>query len=401
MKSSLLRFAVVLGLLSAIGPFAIDMYLPALPAIGADFGVGTSAVQASLMAFFVALGLGQLVYGPVSDMLGRKAPLYFGLGLFILASIGCALAPSIGWLIAFRFIQGLGACAGTVVPRAVVRDLHTGPEAAKLMSMLMLVFSISPILAPLAGSGVIALGSWRAVFWFVGVAAVLGLILLALALPETRPPEDRRESSLGSALAAYAFLLRDRRFLGLVFLGAFGISSFFAYLGNSSFVLIGHYGLTPTQYSLAFSVNAVSFFGVAQLNGILAKRFGLQRLMRFAVVGYAVPMVALFFLFLAGVDSLVVMMVLLFIAFGFLGLVVPSSAVLALDDHGAIAGTASALMGTLQFGTGIVVMGVVGLFLDGTALPMLAGIAIASVIALVLTYLTPARANVAVEAAAE
>ncbi len=394
MKSSLLRFAVVLGLLSAIGPFAIDMYLPALPSIGADFGVGTSAVQASLMAFFVALGLGQLFYGPVSDMFGRKVPLYFGLGLFILASIGCALAPSIGWLIAFRFVQGLGACAGTVVPRAVVRDLHTGPEAAKLMSMLMLVFSISPILAPLAGSGVIALGSWRAVFWFVGVAAVLGLILLALALPETRPVEDRRESSLGSALAAYAFLLRDRRFLGLVFLGAFGISSFFAYLGNSAFVLIGHYGLTPTQYSLAFSVNAVSFFGVAQLNGVLAKRFGLQRLMRFAVIGYALPMVVLFFLFLAGVDSLAVMMVLLFIAFGFLGLVVPSSAVLALDDHGAIAGTASALMGTLQFGAGIVVMGVVGLFLDGTAVPMLAGIAIASVIALVLTYLTPARANV-------
>mgnify|MGYP001809886539 CR=1 FL=1 len=399
--TSLLRFAVVLGLLSAIGPFAIDMYLPALPAIGADFGVGTSAVQASLMVFFVALGLGQLVYGPVSDMLGRKPPLYFGLGLFIVGSIGCALAPSIGWLIGFRFIQGLGACAGTVVPRAVVRDLHTGPEAAKLMSMLMLVFSISPILAPLAGSGVIALGSWRAVFWFVAVAAVLGLVLLALALPETRPIEERRESSFGSAMAAYGLLLRDRRFLGLVFLGAFGISSFFAYLGNSSFVLIGHYGLTPTEYSLAFSVNAVSFFGVAQLNGVLAARFGLQRLMRFAVVGYAVPMVLLYLLFLAGVDSLAVMIVLLFIAFGFLGLVVPSSAVLALDDHGAIAGTASALMGTLQFGAGIVVMGAVGLFLDGTAVPMLAGIAIASVIALILTYLTPARRPVAIEAAAE
>ncbi|SHF24300.1 MFS transporter, DHA1 family, bicyclomycin/chloramphenicol resistance protein [Kaistia soli DSM 19436] len=401
MKSSLLRFAVVLGLLSAIGPFAIDMYLPALPSIGADLGVGTSAVQASLMAFFVALGVGQLVYGPVSDMLGRKAPLYFGLCLFIVGSIGCALAPSIGVLIAFRFVQGLGACAGTVVPRAVVRDLHTGPEAAKLMSMLMLVFSISPILAPLAGSGVIALGTWRAVFWFVTIAAVLGLVLLWLALPETRPEAERRESSFGSAMSAYWLLLRDRRFLGLVFLGAFGISSFFAYLANSSFVLIDHYGLTPMQYSLAFSVNAVSFFGVAQLNGVLARKFGLQRLMRYAVIGYAVPMVAVFLLFLSGVDSLPVMMVMLFIAFGFLGLVVPSSAVLALDDHGAIAGTASALMGTLQFGAGIVVMAVVGLFLDGTAVPMLAGIAGASVVALVLTYLTPARSNLAVHAAAE
>ncbi len=401
MNSSLVRFAVVLGLLSAIGPFAIDMYLPALPTIGADFGAGIGQVQMSLMVFFVALGAGQLVYGPFSDMFGRKLPLYIGLVLFMIGSVGCALAPSIEWLIAFRFVQGLGACAGTVVPRAVVRDLHTGPEAAKLMSLLMLVFSISPILAPLAGSGVIALGGWRAVFWVVLIAAALGLILLALALPETRPVAERRQSSIAGAFAAYGLLLCDRRFLALCFLGAFGVSSFFVYLANSSFVLIDHYGLTPTQYSIAFSVNAVSFFGVAQLNGVLGSRFGLMPLMRFAVVGYAVSMVLLVALFLAGFDQLSVMIVLLFIAYGFLGLVVPSSAVIALDDHGAIAGTASALMGTLQFGAGIVMMAVVGLFLDGTAVPMLAGIAACSVIALALAYLTPQRAPVLAGAPAE
>ncbi len=401
MNSSLVRFAVVLGLLSAIGPFAIDMYLPALPTIGADFGAGIGEVQMSLMVFFVALGAGQLVYGPFSDMFGRKLPLYIGLVLFMIGSVGCALAPSIEWLIAFRFVQGLGACAGTVVPRAVVRDLHTGPEAAKLMSLLMLVFSVSPILAPLAGSGVIALGGWRAVFWVVLVAAALGLILLALALPETRPVEERRQSSIAGAFAAYGLLLRDRRFLALCFLGAFGVSSFFVYLANSSFVLIDHYGLTPTQYSIAFSVNAVSFFGVAQLNGVLGSRFGLMPLMRFAVVGYAVSMVLLVALFLAGFDQLSVMIVLLFIAYGFLGLVVPSSAVIALDDHGAIAGTASALMGTLQFGAGIVMMAVVGMFLDGTAVPMLAGIAACSVIALALAYLTPQRAPALAGAPAE
>lgn len=401
MNSSLVRFAVVLGLLSAIGPFAIDMYLPALPTIGADFDAGIGQVQMSLMVFFVALGAGQLVYGPFSDMFGRKLPLYIGLVLFMVGSVGCALAPSIEWLIAFRFVQGLGACAGTVVPRAVVRDLHTGPEAAKLMSLLMLVFSISPILAPLAGSGVIALGGWRAVFWVVLVAAALGLILLALALPETRPVEERRESSIAGAFAAYGLLLRDRRFLALCFLGAFGVSSFFVYLANSSFVLIDHYGLTPTQYSIAFSVNAVSFFGVAQLNGLLGARFGLMRLMRFAVTGYAASMVLLVALFLAGFDQLSVMVVLLFVAYGFLGLVVPSSAVIALDDHGAIAGTASALMGTLQFGAGIVMMAVVGLFLDGTAVPMLAGIAACSVIALALAFLTPQRSPALAGAPAE
>ena len=150
MKTSFFGTALVLGLLSAIGPFAIDMYLPALPSIGQSLGASMGAVQASLMAFFISLGVGQIIYGPVSDMLGRKKPLYFGLVLFALGSVGCALAPDIETLVVLRFIQGLGACAGMVIPRAVVRDLHTGHDAARLMSLLMLVFSVSPILAPLA-----------------------------------------------------------------------------------------------------------------------------------------------------------------------------------------------------------------------------------------------------------
>ena len=167
MTPKFLRTAVVLGLLSAIGPFAIDMYLPALPSIGEDLGAGTAAVQMSLLVFFLSMGLGQIVVGPVSDMVGRKPPLYLGLALFAVGGIGSALAPTIEWLIAFRFIQGLGACAGMVVPRAIVRDLHTGTEAARLMSLLMLVFSVSPILAPLTGSLVIEGFGWRAVFWVV------------------------------------------------------------------------------------------------------------------------------------------------------------------------------------------------------------------------------------------
>ncbi|BCP54401.1 Bcr/CflA family drug resistance efflux transporter [Kaistia sp. 32K] len=401
MSSSILRYAVILGLLSAIGPFAIDMYLPALPAIGQDLGATTGAVQMSLMAFFISVGLGQLIYGPVADMVGRKPPLYFGLALFALGSIGCALAPTVEILIAFRFVQGLGACAGMVVPRAVVRDLHTGNDAARLMSLLMLVFSISPILAPLAGSAVTAIASWRAIFWIVMVAAILGIALLALALDETRPAEQRVESGVGSALAGYWLLLRDRHFLGLVFIGAFGISSFFAYLANSSFVLIEHYGLTPTQYSLAFSINAVSFFGFSQLNGRLGGMFGLKRVMRVAVTGFAISVVVLFLLMASGIDGLAVLIGVLFVANGFLGLVIPTSAVLALDEHGEIAGTASALMGTLQMVTGAVVMAVVGLFLDGTALPMVAGIAACGVIAFTLAQVTLGRRGRAVTAPAE
>src|SRR3989344_5569084 len=311
--SRFLKMALILGLLSAIGPFAIDMYLPALPDIGASLGASVGAVQWSLTAFFLALGAGQLFYGPISDMVGRKPPLYFGLGLFTVASVGCALASDIETLVALRFLQGLGAAAGMAIPRAVVRDLHTGTDAARLMSLLILVFSVSPILAPLAGSGVIALTGWRGVFWVVAVAAGAGLALVYGSLQETRPASDRVESSLGGALRAYALLLRDWHYLGLVFIGGCAMAGFFVYLAGSPFVLINHYGLTPTQYSLAFGVNAAAVIGASQF---------------------------------------------------------PATSVLALEKHGAIAGTASALLGTLQMLTGALAMGVVGLFATGKPLPM-------------------------------
>src|SRR4051812_33786500 len=198
-SSPFFKMALLLGLLSAIGPFAIDMYLPALPAIGQSLHADIGAVQMSLTAFFLSLGAGQLLYGPVSDMFGRKPPLYVGLVVFALASVGCAMATDIQTLIVLRFIQGLGAAAGMAIPRAVVRDLHTGTDAARLMSLLMLVFSVSPILAPLAGSVVIAFAGWRGVFWAVTIAAVAGLAMTVRLLDETRPASQRVESSLGSA----------------------------------------------------------------------------------------------------------------------------------------------------------------------------------------------------------
>jgi len=388
MTTPFLRAALVLGLLSAIGPFAIDMYLPALPSIGQSLGASIGAVQASLMAFFIALGLGQLIYGPASDMLGRKPPLYFGLALFALGSVGCALAPDIHTLVAMRFVQGLGACAGTVVPRAVVRDLYTGHEALRLMATLMLVFSVSPILAPLAGSLLIEWQGWRSAFWFMLVIGLLGLLLMATQMRETRPPAQRAGSSWGLAFRGYATLLRDRHFMGLVLIGAFGIASFFAYLANSSFVLIDHYGLTPRQYSIVFAANAASFIGMSQLTGRLGRRFGLKPMVRTASHGYAGVMGLLLAFFLLGVDALPVLLVLLFVGYGCLGLIIPTSAILALEDHGPIAGTASALMGTLQFATGAVVMAITGLFVDGTGLPMVAGIAGSALMSWLLVRVT-------------
>jgi len=388
MNAQLIRAAIVLGLLSVVGPLAIDMYLPALPAIGADLGASDARIQQSLMAFLAAFAIGQLIYGPVSDMFGRKPPLYFGLGLFVLASIGSAFAPNAEVLIVFRFLQGLGACASMSLPRAIVRDNYTGAPAAQLMSLIMLVFSVSPILAPLSGSLVIAFADWRAMFWVMTAVGVLALLLLTFALKETRPKEARLDSGLGSAVRAYGTLLRDGRFLGLTLIGTFGMSSFMAFLGNSSFVYIDHFGLTPTQYSIAFSVNAVSFFAASQATGALVGRFGLNRVVKVAVVGYAAAMLSLFAAVLGGADSVWVMGGFMFIAFGFLGLVLPTTGVLAMEEQGEIAGSASALMGTVQMVVAAVVMGIVGAFADGTARPMVVAFAVCAVLAFAITQVT-------------
>ena len=388
MNAQLVRTAIILGLLSVIGPLAIDMYLPALPAIGTDLGASDAVIQRSLMAYMAAVAVCQLAYGPLSDMFGRKPPLYFGMSVFIVGSIGCALAPNADMLILFRFLQGVGACASMSLPRAIVRDNYTGAEAAQLMSLIMLVFSVSPILAPLSGSLVIAFGDWRAMFWVMTVVGLLGLLLLVFALKETRPREARLDSGFGSALRAYGTLLRDWRFLGLTLIGTFGMSSFMAFLGNSSFVYIDHYGLTPTQYSLAFSVNAVSFFAVSQMTGWLVGRFGLNRVVRVAVSGYAASMLTLFAVVMAGLDSVFVLGGFMFVAFGFLGLVLPSTGVLAMEEQGDIAGSASALMGTVQMIVASVVMGIVGAFADGTARPMVVAFAACAILAFAITQVT-------------
>ncbi len=388
MTSRLFKIALILGLLSAIGPFAIDMYLPALPAIGQALGADSASVQMSLTAFFIAIGLGQMFYGPVSDMVGRKPPLYVGLALFAACSIGCALTSDIHVLIVLRFFQGMGAAAGMVIPRAIVRDLHTGTEAAKLMSLLMLVFSVSPILAPLTGSAVIALSSWRGVFWAVTVAALAATVMMATMLDETRGAEERVDSSFGGALRGYGFLLRDRHFMGLVLIGSFAISGFFIYLANSPFVMIDHYGLTPTQYSLAFALNAASFIGVSQLSGVLGERFGMVPVVKAAALASAVAVLALLAYFLAGGERLWVLIAGYLVASAFMGLVIPMTSVLSLEEHGEIAGTASALLGTIQMLTGAVLMAVSGPFIGGKPLPMVVGMFGGAVIALLLTWLT-------------
>ncbi len=391
MQTGFLRNAVVLGLMAAVGPFAIDMYLPALPTIAADLDAPAAAAQMTLMVFFVAFGVCQIFYGPAADMLGRKPPLYFGLIVFAMGSVGCAFAPTIEWLIAFRFSQGVGAASVMVIPRAIIRDLHTGPEATRLMALVMLVISVSPILAPLSGSGLIVLFGWRAVFV---VVAVLGLLSFAMVLffqPETRPPEARVRIGAGALLTGFGVLLRDPRFMGLTFIGALGMSSFFAFLAGSSFVYIEHFGLTPTGYSVAFAVNAIGFIGASQFAGKLGERFGMAAVISGATLAYMALSALLIAVTLAGVDSLAVMMALIFVAFAAMGLVIPTTMVLALEDHGPIAGMASALGGTLQMVTGAGVIVLVSVFSDSTPLPMVTAIALCAAGAYALARMTLRR----------
>jgi DHA1 family bicyclomycin/chloramphenicol resistance-like MFS transporter len=391
MHTGMLRNAAILGLLSAVGPFAIDMYLPAMPAIATGLGADIAQVQMTLTAFFVAFGLAQLVYGPWADHSGRKPPLFFGLTLFIAASVGCALASSIGVLVGWRFAQGLGAAVVMVVPRAIIRDLHTGHQATRLMAMIMLVISVSPMLAPLAGSGIIALTGWRGIFVVLCVAAGVSLLMTGFLLGETLRPENRVRVNVRSLLSGSRELLGDRGFMGLTFIGGFGMASFFVFIASASFVYTRAYGLSPTGFSLAFAINAIGFFAASQTAAGLGQRYGARRVVFLGTAGFALSAVTLLVLVLAGFASLPIVVAGLFCGNAFLGLVIPTTMVMALDDHGDKAGLASSLGGTLQMLAGGAMIVAVGPFFDGTILPMVTAIALCAVTAMVLAILVLGR----------
>lgn len=391
MFSPMFRTALVLGLLSAVGPFTIDMYLPGLPGLAADLRVDEAAAQATISAYFLAFGLAQLFYGPFADAAGRKAPVYIGVGVFLVATIGCALAPSLPWLVAFRALQGLGCAALMVVPRAMVRDMYTGHEATRLVAMIMLVISVSPMLAPLSGAIMMTFTGWRGIFWALAVVATLALLLSVFALKETLPEERRRPVRPRLLAASAKRLFRDPTFMALTFVSGFGMASFFVFIASASFVYTQQYGLTPLQFSLAFATNAVGFFGASQFAATLGRRIGLLRMLRLALTGFAVFSLTLLSITAAGYASLPVLMVLLLCGNACLGLVIPTSQVMALDPHGEIAGLASSLGGTLQMMTGGLMVALTGPFFNGTALPMVAVIAGCAVMALGLALVALGR----------
>ncbi len=399
MNRSLARNAIVLGLLAAVGPFAIDMYLPALPSIADEFHASDAAVQGSLIAFFVAVAFGQIVYGPISDSRGRRGPLYFGMVLYSIGAIGCSMAPSIEWLIVARFVQGIGACAGMTIPRAIVRDLYTGAQSAKLMSLIMLVFSAAPILAPLFGSMVIALSSWRVIFDVVALVGVLGVAITFFVLEETRPPEKRVPMDPLSVVRGYRELVRDRTFVGIALTGGFGMASLFSFIAGSSFVYIDHFGLAPAEFSIAFAINAISFIGSAQSTSRLARWFGLKNVVRGSTTLFLLATGTLFGATLLGLDNVYALVIMLFVSFGVMGPVGPATAVLALERYAARAGSASALLGTLQLVVGMTVVSVTGAVSDGTVLPLVSAIFGCAIFAFLFSLFSLSRGEPVAEAA--
>lgn len=383
----MLRTGLVLGLLALVGPAAIDMYLPAMPRIAEEFGTSETAVQMTLTGYFIAFGVAQLVYGPLADQAGRRLPIFLGLGIFIVGAFGSAMAGSAEALVAWRAVQGLGGAALMVVPRAIIRDQYTGVEATKLMAMIMLVIAISPMLAPLAGSGIMALSGWRAVFFVLAGLGVLSAVLTLLAQPETLPKEVRVKISVRSMLRGGRVLLFDPGFMGVTLIGGFGMASFFVFLASAPFVYVEQFGLSPTGFSVAFALNAIGFFTASQLASWLGAKMGMRRLIRRGVTGFTLFTLALVGVALTVGTTLPLVVAGLFCANACLGVVIPTSMVLALDDHGDIAGLASSLGGTLQMLAGGLMIVAAGPFFDGTALPMLAAIALCGVIATVLTVL--------------
>jgi DHA1 family bicyclomycin/chloramphenicol resistance-like MFS transporter len=390
-----LLFVVVLGLLAAFGPLSIDMYLPGLPEMAHSLGASASEAQLTLTACLVGLALGQLLAGPLSDRLGRRGPLLVGVAAYSVTSLLCAIAPDVHVFTALRLFQGLAGAAGIVISRAVVRDMYSGVEAARFFSILMLVNGLAPILAPVIGGQLLKVTSWRGVF--VTLAAIGGLLLLgaAVAMHETLPPERRRGDGLRATLATFRGLCRDTVFVGYALTCGLSFAAMFCYIAGSPFVLEDIYGVSPQLFSAVFAANACGIVAASQLNRRLLERFTPIVLLRSALLAGAAGGVALLALVLIGGLGVWAVLVPLFVVVSSVGMVMPNATALALTDHPETAGSASALLGMLQFVIGALVAPLVGVAGKHTAVPMALLIALLSVGALVaMGALTRRRASV-------
>ncbi|NHN88759.1 multidrug effflux MFS transporter [Acetobacter conturbans] len=351
------HLVALLGLITGIGPLSTDMYLPAFPILDEDLGGGPGSTQFTLATWFIGLAVGQFSSGPLSDRFGRRGPLMAGLFLYTLASIGCAMTSDYRIFCLFRFLAALGGSTGAVIPRAMIRDIATGREGAKIMTQLTLVFGVMPILAPSIGGMILAIASWRWIFWAAVAYGLAGILSIWFMLPETLPLSRRVRLPVTAVLSRYLFLIREPHFLLNALITSGSSFVMFAYLGGAPVVFEHLMGFSPRAFAVFFGINAAAFILSTQVSGRLVHRFPLEKLMQFGIgwaalagmlnVGLTVSHIAT-----AQTPLLVVGMIVCMT--GSLGFIGANATVLAFHHHGAHAGSASALLGTMQFSLGAV-----------------------------------------------
>lgn len=382
-----LRTILILGAMSAFGPLAIDFYLPGFPAMALAFGTDENHVQLTLASYFLGLSLGQLAYGPIADRFGRRVPLLVGVTFFTFASLACAFAPTLEWLIAARFVQALGGCAGMVLSRAIVSDKCDAVQSAKVFSQLMLVMGLAPILAPMLGGLLVNSYGWQMIFFSLTAFSALSLLAIALGLPESMPASHPRQP-LSGALGQYRQLLGDQIFLGHALTGGIAIAGMFSYIAGSPFVFIKLYGVPPEHYGWFFGSNAAGFILVAQVNARLLGKRGPALLLSRAVWVYVLAALALWAVASVHTQSLWPLLVPLFVCIASLGCIIPNSSACAMNGQGRRAGSASALLGCLQFSVAAGAAALVGVLHDGTAVPMAMVISLCGVLTVIISVLT-------------
>lgn len=367
----------ILSLLMAFGAISTDVYIPAMPTIAASLNASPGAIEYTISGYLVGFSLGQLFWGPISDRRGRRGPVAIGLLFFILGSVGCALSTSAAMMIAWRIVQAFGACAGVVLARAMVRDLYAGDRAAQMLSTLITVMAIAPLIGPIVGAKILELSSWQTIFWMLVGVGVFTLAALK-ALPETLPPDRVNRKPLSHALAQYAELIKHPRFMIYAAIGAFYYAGTFAYIAGTPFAYINYYEVSPQHYGLLFAVGIAGIMITNMMNVRLVPIFGINRLLTIGTTLAVIAGVTTAIDAETSFGGLWGLVLPLFVFIGATGLVIANSIAGALNTFPEHAGAASALVGTVQYGAGVLGSGLVGMFADGTPGPMGAVIAATS-----------------------
>lgn len=378
---------LVLGALITISPFSIDMYLPAFSKIAADFGSTTAKVSLSLSSYFVGMAIGQILYGPLLDRYGRKRPMYYGLTLYIAASIGCAFSDSVEVLVAMRFLQALGASVAWVSSMAMVRDFWPVEESAKIFSLLILILGVSPLLAPLAGSFIVDAFGWQWVFYSLCIIVVLIIGAAFFYLPQRYKPDPTVTLKPGPILKTFYEILRNRQFITYTLAGAFAFANMFIYLAGSPAIFMERFGIGPKAYSGIFALLAVGFIGSNQVNILLLKKYKSEQIFRVAL--FTLVLINAIFLIgaLNNLFDIVTTIIIFFFSLSCLGFIYPNSSALALSPFSRNLGSASALIGSMQIGTAGLISAGVGMFKQVDIIPVALMMISVSFVALMILFI--------------